>query len=265
MKSLLQNDAAPPESPKQSKQLRRRQQPGYYLGFSTLSQKSFWDESTRNTVVNRVKKVPAIRFFQPDEAKFWKTVFDHLLPQDDRTEERRIPILNFVDQRLHTNQTAGYRFENMPHDREVYALGLRAINEEARHSFGAEFVLLNYPQRETVLKAIHDGEPRSAKEIWQQMSVHRFWQLIMGDAIDAYYAHPWAWDEIGFGGPAYPRAYMRLERGEPESWEVAEHRYDWAAPAESLSHETESTQEHFIESMQHSSHHRDSYNKNGAA
>ena len=46
--------------------------------------------------------------------------------------------------------------------------------------------------------------------------------MIMSDAIDAYYAHPWAWDEIGFGGPAYPRAYTRLERGEPEPWEVEE-------------------------------------------
>ena len=42
----------------------------------------------------------------------------------------------------------------------------------------------------------------------------------MQDALEGYYAHPWAWDEIGFGGPAYPRAYTRLERGEPEPWEV---------------------------------------------
>ncbi|MDQ2679511.1 MAG: gluconate 2-dehydrogenase subunit 3 family protein, partial [Candidatus Eremiobacteraeota bacterium] len=56
---------------------------------------------------------------------------------------------------------------------------------------------------------------------------------------DAYYAHPWAWDEIGFGGPAYPRAYMRLEHGEPEPWEVRERRYEWIAPAASLSGEYE--------------------------
>ena len=47
------------------------------------------------------------------------------------------------------------------------------------------------------------------------------------DALEGYYAHPWAWDEIGFGGPAYPRAYTRLERGEPEPWEVEERRYEW--------------------------------------
>ncbi|MDQ6943705.1 MAG: gluconate 2-dehydrogenase subunit 3 family protein, partial [Candidatus Eremiobacteraeota bacterium] len=50
------------------------------------------------------------------------------------------------------------------------------------------------------------------------------------DCAEAYYAHPWAWDEIGFGGPAYPRAYMRLERGEPEPWETNEKRYAWEPP-----------------------------------
>ena len=63
------------------------------------------------------------------------------------------------------------------------------------------------------------------------MSIGRFWQLLMQDALEGYYSHPWAWDEIGFGGPAYPRAYTRLERGEPEPWEVEEQRYDWLRAA----------------------------------
>jgi hypothetical protein len=28
--------------------------------------------------------------------------------------------------------------------------------------------------------------------------------------LSGFYSHPWAWNEIGFGGPAYPRGYMRL-------------------------------------------------------
>ena len=28
--------------------------------------------------------------------------------------------------------------------------------------------------------------------------------------MEAFYSHPWAWNEIGFGGPAYPQGYMRL-------------------------------------------------------
>jgi hypothetical protein len=234
----------------------RREQPSYYPGYSTLGQAAFWDAATRKTVFSRVENVPEIRFFQPKEAEFWKIVFDHLLPQEDRHEERRIPILNVVDHRLDINRIDGYRFEDMPPDREAYKLGMKAINDEADTLFDDEFVALSYEQREAVLKAIHDGEPRAGKDIWKKMSVHRFWQLMMGDAIDAYYAHPWAWDEIGFGGPAYPRAYMRLERGEPESWEVEERRYEWEPPAGTLSDETESVHEHSIESIQHKSHSR---------
>ena len=63
------------------------------------------------------------------------------------------------------------------------------------------------------------------------MPVERYWALLVQDCLEAYYAHPWAWDEIGFGGPAYPRAYMRLEHGEPEPWEVEELRYEWLAPS----------------------------------
>ena len=88
-------------------------------------------------------------------------------------------------------------------------------------------------------KAIHDKKPKAAAAIWKQMSIERFWQMLMQDAIEGYYAHPWAWDEIGFGGPAYPRAYTRLERGEPEPWEVEEQRYDWHAPRYAVSDTTE--------------------------
>jgi hypothetical protein len=33
-------------------------------------------------------------------------------------------------------------------------------------------------------------KPEAAKEIWKQMSVGRFWQLLMQDALEAYYSHP---------------------------------------------------------------------------
>ena len=124
----------------------------------------------------------------------------------------------------------------------VYEIGITAIDRESEQRYSGKFLLLPHLQQDLVLKAIHDGKPEAAADIWKKMSVHRFWQMIMSDAIDAYYAHPWAWDEIGFGGPAYPRAYTRLERGEPEPWEVEETRYDWLAPATAVSHEVDPAQ-----------------------
>ena len=41
-------------------------------------------------------------------------------------------------------------------------------------------------------------------------------------ACETFYAHPWAWNEIGFGGPAYPRGYKNLGIDRREPWEVAE-------------------------------------------
>jgi hypothetical protein len=123
----------------------------------------------------------------------------------------------------------------MPPDREAFQLGLRAIEEIAQHEHGCGFLEIGPREQDGILQSLHDGKPAAAHEIWNRMAVHRFWMLLVSDCADAYYSHPWAWDEIGFGGPAYPRAYMRLERGEAEPWESEEKRYEWRAPDSSQS------------------------------
>jgi hypothetical protein len=223
--------------------LQPRQQPGYYPGFSTLSQSPFWDDATRQVIDKRVKQSPSRKFFSKEAWDFWILVFSHLIPQTDRTPDRQIPLIPMLDERLAANRTVGYRYEDMPHDRVVYAIGIEAINAEAEHHHGGKLLMLSSRHRDEVLKVIEQGKPEAAPHIWKTMSVKRFWQLIMADAIDAYYAHPWAWDEIGFGGPAYPRAYTRLERGEPEPWEVEEQRYEWLAPSTAISGEVDASED----------------------
>ena len=225
-------------------------QPGYYPGYNTMSQKAYWDEATRNLLNMRVEQPPPIRYFTVDQARFWRAVFGHLIPQHDRTPDRRIPLVERLDERLYQNRGIGYRYENMPQDREAYNLGEHAINDEAQARFGSLFIDLPNHQQDLVLQAIHDKKPQASESVWKQMSIARFWMLLMQDALEGYYAHPWAWDEIGFGGPAYPRAYTRLERGEPEPWEVEEQRYDWIAPRYTVSDLTEMTHHLHTESDQ---------------
>ncbi len=220
-----------------------RQQPGYYPGFSTMSQKKYWERATRQTLERRVDETPERKFFTEAEFRFWTVVFEHLLPQTDRTLDRRIPLVAPLDARLAKNETDGYRYENMPEDRVAYRIGIEAIQAEAAAQFDGDFLGLTYRQQDLVLEALHEGKPRSGSRIWKQMAVDRFWELIVTDAIKAYYAHPWSWDEIGFGGPAYPRAYMRLEHGEPEPWEINEVRYEWEPPAASVSGRVQNTTE----------------------
>ncbi len=225
-----------PVDPKTGQPLTPVAQPGYYPGYSTLSQQDFWDAATREKVLKRVSEVPAIRFFSPEEARLMEILAAHILPQDDRELARRIPIVPHIDERLHKGRIPGYRFLTMPPDGEAYRLGFQAIEKIAKQSYGQTFQEVSWRDQDELLKSIHDANPKAgAEEIWERMPVHRYWALLVQDCVEVYYAHPWAWDEIGFGGPAYPRAYMRLERGEPEPWEVEERRYDWTVPADSVS------------------------------
>lgn len=226
-----------PTDPLTGQELPLTAHPGYYPGFSTLDQQAFWDKATRDLVLDRVHNLPPIKFFNQHEAILMVAVTNRLLPQDDRDEQHRIPIVNHIDARLYANRIDGYQYESMPPDAEAYRLGLQAIELIAQHLFNRPFIELDPLDQDKVLKTIHDDEPPAGEEIWKRLNVQRFWQLIMSDVVGVYYAHPYAWDEVGFGGPAYPRGYMRMEHGLPEYWEKPEKRYAWDTPPDSLSAE----------------------------
>jgi len=219
----------------------RKETPGYYPGFHTLDQQKFWDEATRKVVLDRVADIPPIRFFSAAEAATMTAVIARILPQDDRAESTRIPILPAIDERLYLNRIEGYRYEDMPPDQEAYRLAIRAIEAMAQQLYRKSFSALKTMYQEALLQSLHDNKPLVAKELWQGLDLKRFWAMLVSDCCAVYYAHPFAWDEIGFGGPAYPRGYMRLEGGETESWEVDEQRYDWLAPDDTLSDRPQQT------------------------
>jgi hypothetical protein len=50
------------------------------------------------------------------------------------------------------------------------------------------------------------------------------WSLWTRYACTAFYAHPAAWAEIGFPGPAYPRGYKNAGVGKLEPFEVRDAR-----------------------------------------
>ena len=237
----------PLTNPANGKPLPARDTPGYYAGFSTLAQQKYWDAATRDVVHKRVAEATPIRFFSSGEAQTMTAVVDRILPQEDRTESHRIDLLPGMDKRLHEGRIEGYQYEDMPSDRDAYKLAARAFEQMAQDVYGIAFHELPTLDQEKLILSIHDAEPAGAKGLWKQMNVERFWTMLVSDCCSVYYAHPYAWDEVGFGGPAYPRGYMRLEEGEREPWEVKEQRYVWAAPADTLSDREEahgSGQEH---------------------
>ena len=210
-------------------------QPGYYGKWNVMREYHYWDTATRRVVEERLQPPKPLHFFTPGEAATLTAVFDRVLPQDDRLPSQRIPLLPTLDRRLAENKTEGYRYEDMPSDQEAYRLASQAFEAMAQEVYKSAFGSLTVTSQELLLESLAEDKPAGARELWSRMNVKRLWTLLLSDTCSAYYAHPWAWNEIGFGGPAYPRGYMRLENGLTEPWEFGEERYEWSAPVDSIS------------------------------
>ncbi|WP_035741808.1 gluconate 2-dehydrogenase subunit 3 family protein [Arthrobacter sp. MA-N2] len=190
---------------------------GRYPGFSTLAQSGHWDMATAGVVLARLDRPAEVRFFTPSEEATARALFDQLL---DQHAEPRIPVVNFVDARLAENQTDGWRYDDMPEDAEAWRRTLAALDRSAEQSFDRSFANCSDEQQAAVLQAVRD----LGIGTWHGMPADHVWGLWTRYACTAFYSHPWAWDEIGFGGPAYPRGYKNLGVNRLEPFEVADAR-----------------------------------------
>jgi hypothetical protein len=190
---------------------------GRYPDYNVLEESGHWDDVTRAVVMERVETVPRIRFFTAAEAATLGAFCDLVMAQD---REPRVPVLELVDQKLFDGKLDGYRYADMPDDRETWrqvAAGLdsSAVQHGAFGSFAAAPVRV---QRE-IVQAFSEGRLRGV--VWDSLPCARAWAVVTRAMLSEFYSHPWAWNEIGFGGPAYPRGYARLGAGQRESWEGA--------------------------------------------
>ncbi|MGE3594793.1 MAG: gluconate 2-dehydrogenase subunit 3 family protein, partial [Dehalococcoidia bacterium] len=196
-----------------------------YPAFDVASEDKWtydWDEKTRRLVRERVENVPPYRFFPTDEAVLLEALCARVLPQEDRDPDQRIPIAPWIDARLHEGKGHGYRYADMPDDREAYRRGLEGLDQTARALFQSAFVELDWTRQDAVIRRVADGSPPG--KAWKTLPAKRFFHEFMSDVVSTYYAHPAAWAEIGFNGPASPRGHMRLSLGKRDPWEAEERR-----------------------------------------
>jgi hypothetical protein len=179
---------------------------GRYPDYDVLENRDHWDQATREVVMARVEKVPPIRFFDESEARTLRAFCDCVMAQD---EEPRIPVLNFVDEKLHDGKLDGFQHADMPDDREVWRAVARVLGER-------RIADLPPDEQHAICKRFADGE------LTLPFDCSKAWSLVMRYVLQSFYSHPWAWNEIGFSGPAYPRGYTRLASGMREKWEGKE-------------------------------------------
>ena len=175
-----------------------------------------WDEQTREVIGRRLTDIPPRRFFNPVEWEILEAVALRLVPQPERPAP--IPIAPWIDEKLHHDRGDGFRYDDMPPMREAWRLGLQGVHEESQRLFRASFTVLSSHQQDAVLRAIQDGT--AAGGVWEQLPPQRFFTtVLLKEVVGAYYSHPAAWSETGFGGPASPRGYVRLGMNQRDPWE----------------------------------------------
>jgi hypothetical protein len=185
---------------------------GRFPGYDVLAQADHWDDATRRLVLARVTEVPPIRFFSPAQERALRPFCDIVLAQD---REPRVPVLEMVDAKLHAGKLDGFRYDDMPEDPETWRRVARHLDDSARERGAADFAALGAEAQHALVQDLADG-----KLEWDDLPPARAWEVVTRILVSEFYSHPWTWNEIGFGGPAYPRGYARLGAGQREQWEA---------------------------------------------
>jgi hypothetical protein len=190
---------------------------GRYPDFDVLDAVDTWDEATKKVVLARLEPPGPLRFFTSAEEPVLRAFCDTVLAQDC---EPRVPVAEMVDSKLADGRLDGYQYADMPDDRDTWRLVLRGLDHTATHGYQTNFARCTDAQREAIVEQFAQG--RLIGGAWAELNVTRAWSVVMRAALSAFYSHPWAWNEIGFGGPAYPRGFMRLGGPGAEGPEVRE-------------------------------------------
>jgi Gluconate 2-dehydrogenase subunit 3 len=194
---------------------------GRYPGYDVLAKRDTmsWNAVTRQVIERRLAVPRQPQFFTPTEWTTLLALCARILPQPGNRPA--VPLAAYVDQRMVNGAGDGYRFANMPDEREAWRRGLAALDAEAQARHGESFHAIPTSDQDTLIGQMQRDELHDPA--WGDMPRKTFFaHRVLPDITHAYYAHPTAWNEIGFGGPASPRGYVRMALDRRDPWEAAE-------------------------------------------
>ena len=194
---------------------------GRFPGYDVLAKRDTpsWNPQTRQVIEARLAIRAEPKFLTAAELTTLTAVAARIVPQP--STRPAIPVAALVDHKLESGKSEGYRHAGLPREREAWRLGLRALDAESRAAHGEDFHRLEIAQQDRLLERMQRGDLHAPD--WSGMPPRTFFtQRLAHDILMAYYSHPVAWSEIGWGGPASPRGYVRMDFDERDPWEAAE-------------------------------------------
>ncbi len=192
-----------------------------YPGYDVLNKRDTpsWDPVTRQVVEQRLSLPTEPRFFNAIEWATATALCRCIVAQP--AERPAVPVATMLDAKLVENQGDGWRDARMPKLRDAWRTGLAALDAESRTNCDLAFAELTTEKKFDLIERMQRGELRDPA--WRGMPSEVFFaNRVLHDLYGAYYSHPASWSEIGFGGPANPRGYVRLYNDRRDPWEAIE-------------------------------------------
>lgn len=196
-----------------------------YPGYDVMAKRRSmsWNDQTRAVIDARLAIDPAAhRFFTETEWQTLRALCDRIVPQTI-ARPHPVPLAAMIDEKARANLSEGYRYAELPPLQQAWRLGLAALDGEAQARHGRRFHALDGLEQDAVLTAVQQGNVWNPT--WRELPPKSFFKKrILHDIVSAYYSHPTSWNEIGFGGPAGPRGYVRMSFDRRDPWEASEAR-----------------------------------------
>ncbi len=189
----------------------------HYPAYDVWEQHQEWDEHTRKIVAQRRAPDVAHRFLTQQEALTLQAAAALLV------DDIRLDVLTFITQHIDESLASpvgeDQRKVGIPSKQILYRQGIAGLDESSQAGYQKEFLALPREQQIDMLIKL-EADDTTAAGAWEQVRPKAFLKKLLHDVVSAYYSHPLIWSEIGYGGPAYPRGYVRVEKGLVDPWEA---------------------------------------------
>lgn len=189
---------------------------GLYSDYDVLALQDEWDACTKEIVLKRLGPFKKCQTLSTGEQQMLKIISEHLV--NDGREEITEWIISHIDEQVTSKLGEAQRKPESPPKKQLIIDGLKAIDQWSSQIHAHKFLKLDKQAQFELLSSLQKGL-LAENGAWSQSWQKDLFKQLVSLVVEAYFSHPWVWSEIGYGGPAYPRGYVRVELGLTDPWE----------------------------------------------
>jgi len=119
------------------------------------------------------------RYLSPEQARTLEAICEQIIPADRDPGARNAGVVDFIDRQL-----AGFYRQF----RDVYRIGLTALNDTSRQLHGADFAAMPWDQQTAVLRSIENAN--AGGPAWQGTSPAEFFSMVVAHTMQGFYGSP---------------------------------------------------------------------------